>query len=219
MAIWSAIFDWDGVIVDSSRQHEEAWHRIAREEERPVPAGFFRRSFGMKNDKVLLELLAWSTDPKEIERLSSRKEEIFRGIVASEKKLTPLPGVLSFLKQLKAGGVPCAVASSTPRPNIEYTIETLGAGEFFRAMVCAEDVRRGKPDPEVFLLAASKLQAAPAQCVVFEDAHVGIEAARKAGMKVVAVATTHSAETLQDADRVVARLDELEVADLNAWFR
>jgi beta-phosphoglucomutase-like phosphatase (HAD superfamily) len=85
-------------------------------------------------------------------------------------------------------------------------------------MVSAEDVTHGKPDPEVFLLAAQKLGMSPNRCVVFEDAHVGIEAARAAGMKVVGVATTHPADALQGADRVVRQLDELSVAELNQWF-
>ena len=85
MANWSAIFDWDGVIVDSSRAHEEAWHRIAHEVSRIVPPGFFRRSFGMKNDKVIRELLGWTSEPLEIDRLSRRKEQIFRDIVAANQ--------------------------------------------------------------------------------------------------------------------------------------
>ena len=89
----------------------------------------------------------------------------------------------------------------------------------FRDIVSAEDVHHGKPDPQVFLLAASKLGRPPHRCIVFEDAHVGIEAARNAGMKVVAVASTNKAETLAHADRVVHRLDELSLDELAAWFR
>jgi len=218
MGNWFAIFDWDGVIVDSSRPHEEAWNRLAREEGRPVPAGFFPRSFGMKNDKVIVELLTWTTEPQEIERLSARKEQFFREIVTSGKKLAPLPGVTNFLDWLAAAQIPCALASSTPRENILCIIETLGVDKFFQTMVCAEDVRHGKPDPEVFLLAAAKLHAPPSRCLVFEDAHVGIEAARKAGMKVIGLATTHPAKTLVGADRVVNQLDELSVAELSSWF-
>jgi beta-phosphoglucomutase family hydrolase len=218
MANWSAIFDWDGVIVDSSRAHEEAWHRTAHEVNRPVPPEFFRRSFGMKNDKVIRELLGWTKDPQEIARLSFRKEAIFREIIVAHQKLEPLPGVLNLLKALRTEEIRCAVASSTPRANIDCVIETIGLSSYFEALICAEDVTHGKPDPEVFLLAAAKLEANPARCVVFEDAHVGIEAARKAGMKVVAVSTTHPAHTLNDADKVVSGLDALKPADLDAWF-
>src|SRR5689334_23781139 len=98
MHAWFAIFDWDGVIVDSSQPHEQAWDRLAHEQRRPIPAGFFRRSFGMKNDKVIAELLGWTTDAQQIEQLSRRKEQIFRDIIASGKALTPLPGVVPFLE-------------------------------------------------------------------------------------------------------------------------
>jgi beta-phosphoglucomutase family hydrolase len=218
MSSWFAIFDWDGVIVDSSRQHEAAWECMAREENRPLPPGYFRRSFGMRNENVIPELLHWTTDPAEIRRLSLRKEEFFRQIIRSGH-LEPLPGVREWLSELQKAGIPCAVASSTPRANIECVIETLGVRPFFRVLVCGEDVTRGKPDPEVFLLAAARLGAPPARCVVFEDAHVGIEAGRKAGMRVVGVATTHAAETLRGADLVVSRLSDLRLAEIALWFR
>jgi beta-phosphoglucomutase family hydrolase len=210
MTKWFAIFDWDGVIVDSSNQHEEAWHLIAAEKNRPLPEGFFRRSFGMKNEKVITELLGWTNDPADIQSLSLRKEELFRELIGRQK-LVPLPGVLTLLTNLKERGVPCAVASSTPWKNIDCVIDLLGVRSFFQALVCAEDVTVGKPDPDVFLKAAAKLGASPECCVVFEDAHVGIEAAKRAGMRVVAVATTHPAETLSDADHVYRWLTEVEL--------
>jgi HAD superfamily hydrolase (TIGR01509 family) len=110
---------------------------------------------------------------------------------------------VDWCADLRQANIPCAVASSTPLANIECVIESLGVRPFFRALVCGEDVTCGKPDPEVFLLAAARLQAPPARCVVFEDAHVGIEAGRKAGMRVIGVATTHPAHSLHGADRVV----------------
>jgi beta-phosphoglucomutase family hydrolase len=217
MQAWAAIFDWDGVIVDSSRQHEKAWLRLADELQRPAPPGFFPRSFGMKNEKVIPELLGWTTDSNSIQALSLRKEEIFRELI-KEARLEPSPGVLPFLDSLRQESVPCAVASSTPRENIRCVIDLLGLSGFFQAIVCGEDVTHGKPDPEVFLLAAEKLNVPPERCVVFEDAHVGITAARRANMKVVALATTHPMETLQDANRTVAGFSELNLADITRLF-
>jgi beta-phosphoglucomutase family hydrolase len=217
MQTWAAIFDWDGVVIDSSRQHERGWEMLAAEEGRVLPAGLFKRSFGMKNDRVITELLGWTRDGEEIARLSRRKEQLYRELTQHDH-IAPLPGVVAWLNALRTAGVPCAIASSTPRNNIECVIDTLHLRGFFTATVVAEDVTQGKPHPEVFLLAARKLGAPPAQCVVFEDAHVGIEAARAAGMKVVGVATTHPAETLGDADRVVRRLDELTPAAVSALF-
>ena len=210
---FGVIFDWDGVIIDSSRQHEKAWQQLAAEEKHTLAKDFFLRSFGMKNENVIPNLLGWTNDPAEIQGLSLRKEEIYREILCRDA-VSPLPGVLHLLEALTAQAVPCAIASSTPLANIECVIDRLGIRRHFRAMVTGEDVKHGKPDPEVFLLAGGKLGLAPAKCVVIEDAHVGIEAAQMAQMKVVAVATTHPAATLADADVVVNWLSELTVDTL-----
>jgi beta-phosphoglucomutase family hydrolase len=215
---WGAVFDWDGVIIDSSRQHEKSWELLAAEENRPLPPDHFKRSFGMKNEKIIPELLRWTSDPQEIRRLSLRKEALYREIVRAEG-IAPLAGVVGWLNRLRDASVPCAIASSTHRENITCTLGVLGLEKFFAAIVSAEDVTHGKPDPEVFLMAARKIGVPAKRCVVFEDAHVGIEAARAAGMKVIGVATTHPAETLQDADRVVHHLDELGIAEIANWWR
>jgi HAD superfamily hydrolase (TIGR01509 family) len=209
-----AIFDWDGVIIDSSRQHEESWERLAAEEGRTLPAGHFKEGFGKKNEWIIPNLLHWSNEPGEVHRLSLRKETLYRVIVL-ERGLEALPGVRDFLERLRVAGVPCCIGSSTHRENIAAIIHVLGFEDFFAGMVTAEDVTHGKPHPDVFLKAAAKIRRAPASCVVFEDAFAGLEAAHAGGMKAVAVATTHPAERLAGrAHRVVHRLDELTVADL-----
>lgn len=207
------IFDWDGVVIDSSRQHEESWERLAEEEGKTLPADHFTIGFGRKNEWVIPTLLKWTDRPDEIRRLSLRKEMIYREIVI-EKGLSALPGVHPFLLRLQAAGVPSCVGSSTHRANIDTSIAALGFEGLFGGIITAEDVSHGKPDPEVFLKAAAKTGCAPENCVVFEDAMAGIEAARAGGMKVVGVATTHPAEELTMTDRVVHRLDELEIEDL-----
>jgi beta-phosphoglucomutase family hydrolase len=208
--MWYAIFDWDGVIVDSSRLHEESWNLLAREEGRSLPSGHFQRSFGRTNESIIPTILGWSDDPDEIRRLSLRKEVLFRERV-SAGGMKPLPGVRAWLETLRAAGIPCAIASSTHLENIRLALGLLGLEKHFQAVVSAEDVRRGKPDPEVFLIAARKLGGAPGRCVVFEDAHVGLDAARAAGMKVIGIATTHPAETLAGADLVVEDLERLKL--------
>ncbi len=214
---WAGLFDWDGVIIDSSRQHEKSWHALAAEEKRPLPPGFFLRSFGMKNEKIIPELFHWTHEPAEIRRLSLRKEELYREIILRDH-IAPLPGVRELLEQLSVKSVPCVIASSTPRANIDVVIESFGLSRYFKDIVAGEDVTHGKPDPEVFLKAAGKAGFAPSRCVVFEDAHVGIEAGKAAGMKVVGVATTHPAETLDGADLIVNRLTDLTLEQLQQWF-
>jgi HAD superfamily hydrolase (TIGR01509 family) len=217
-APWGAIFDWDGVIIDSSRHHEESWERLAREEGKSLPEGHFKAGFGRKNQYIIPEILAWTREQAEIERLSLRKEALYREVVR-EWGLEPLPGVKTWLERLRDAGVPCAIGSSTHRPNIDLSLSILGFASFFSTIVTAEDVTLGKPDPQVFLVAASRIQRPPERCVVFEDAFVGIEAAKAGGMRVVGVATTHPPEALRDADRAVRRLDELQTDELARWFR
>jgi len=208
-----AIFDWDGVIINSAAQHETSWERLAKECAKTLPENHFKRGFGMKNEVIIPELLGWTTVPTEIRILSLRKEAIYREIVR-EQGMTALPGVGSWLQQLRAAEIPCVIASSTHRENITTTLEVLGLEPFFADIVTAEDVKRGKPDPEVFLTAARRIEVAPADAVVFEDALVGITAARAAGMRVVAVASTEPKEKLAHADWIVERMDELSVAQL-----
>ncbi len=208
------LFDWDGVIIDSSKQHEESWERLAAEEGQPLPPDHFVQGFGKKNEFIIPNLLGWASDPAEVHRLSLRKEALYREIVV-EKGLEALPGVHAFLDRLRAAGIPTCVGSSTHRQNIDTILEVMGFTGLFDDIVTAEDVSAGKPHPEVFLKAAGKINRAPKHCIVFEDAFAGIEAARAGGIKVVGVATTHNAATLTPlVDRVVHQLDELSVQDL-----
>jgi HAD superfamily hydrolase (TIGR01509 family) len=212
------LFDWDGVIIDSSVQHEESWERLAQEERQSLPADHFKRGFGMKNERIIPELLGWAHDVAEIRRLSLRKEALYRDIVR-ERGIAALPGVAVFLSRLRDAGVPFSVGSSTHRENIDTILGVLGFTGLFSGIVTAEDVKLGKPHPDVFLKAAEKIGRLPGNCVVFEDAFVGIEAARAGGMKVVGVATTHPLGGLEaKVDRVVHQLDELSVSDLLALW-
>jgi len=217
MKSWGAIFDWDGVIIDSSAAHRESWERLARETGLPLPPGYFETSFGMKSRRIIQEILRWTDDPGQLKELDWRKECLYRDVIR-ERGIEPLPGVVEFLQRLRAASVPGVIATSTHSRNVQCAMEIIRLDEYFQGMIAGENVTHGKPDPEVFLLAAQKIGLPPGRCVVFEDAHVGIEAARRGGMKVIAVTTTHPAETLQTADRVVDRLDRLIVPDIAAWF-
>lgn len=216
-----AIFDWDGVIIDSSRHHEESWNRLARESGRTLPEGHFLKGFGMKNEVIIPGILSWTEDEAEIRALSLRKEVLYRGIIR-EWGIEPQPGVRPFLESLAAAGIPRVIGSSTHRLNITATLKMLGLDGFFAEtspcdlVISAEDVRQGKPDPEVFLKAAARIEVAPSRCVVFEDAPMGVDAALAGGMKAIGVVGTHGEAILAKAHRVVRRLDELSPADLEA---
>tara|TARA_Y100000588_G_C14266340_1_gene930071 strand:- start:3499 stop:4191 length:693 start_codon:yes stop_codon:yes gene_type:complete len=190
-----ALFDWDGVVIDSSKAHEQSWELLAEEEGKPLPEGHFKAGFGRKNQYIIPNILQWTIDAEEIERLGDRKEALYRVIVA-EKGVDLIPGIEAFLESLDESGIRCAVGSSTPRKNVETIIEMLNLGSYFQAIVCAEDVRQGKPHPEVFLTVAARLNREPQNCAVFEDAVFGLQAAKAGGMKAIALSSTHSLDVM-----------------------
>jgi HAD superfamily hydrolase (TIGR01509 family) len=213
-APWGLLFDWDGVVIDSSSQHERAWELLAAEHRLPLPSDHFKKGFGKKNE-VIIPSLGWASDPVEVARLSFRKEELYRELVASEG-VAVLPSARELLQALRDGGIPRALGSSTPRENLDALFAATGLDRFFDAVVCGSDVDQGKPDPEVFLKGAGLLGLPPGRCIVLEDAFAGIEAARRAGMKVVGVATTHPLESLGGCDLAVASLGEITPARLGS---
>ena len=200
---FGAIFDWDGVIIDSAKLHEQSWHRLAHELGTEIAPGSFVRGFGMKSAQIIEQIHRWATAPEEIARLTNRKEALYREIVG-RSEIAPLPGVVGMVAAAARSEVPCAVASSTQRANIEAVLERIGLQERFprlfppKTSCMANQIRRFSRKPPC--VSGSKRR----RCVVFEDAHVGIEAAHAAGMKVVAVTTTHPASQLSAADLIVS---------------
>ncbi len=205
---WAALFDWDGVIIDSAKAHEISWERLSKETGLPLPADHFLRGFGKRNEVIFPEILAWGTDPAQIKAWSLRKEAIYRDVV-EENGVVVLPGVRTYLQSLMDAGIPAVIGTSTQRDNVELIFEIMDLRNFFCGVVSAEDVSYGKPDPEVFVKAAAIAELPPEKCVVFEDAPYGIEAAVAGGMRSVGVLTTHEKQGLPGADRWVDRLDEL----------
>jgi beta-phosphoglucomutase family hydrolase len=214
---FGAIFDWDGVVVDSSAYHKAAWELLGVEIGKSLPPDHFERAFGLKNETIIPVILDWTDDNREIQRLSFRKEELYREALA-KGGLSPLTGVPEFLALLRSQEVPCAVGSSTHRQNIEVALALIGLRDSFQAIVAAEDVGVGKPDPEVFLRGAEQIGLPPERCVVFEDAVAGVEAAHRGGMKAIAVTTTHPASRLSAADLVVDRLDQVSIQAIRGLF-
>tara|TARA_B100001057_G_scaffold420870_1_gene441504 strand:+ start:424 stop:1098 length:675 start_codon:yes stop_codon:yes gene_type:complete len=215
------IFDWDGVIIDSHNQHELSWQRLAKEHNKDLPNNFFKETFGMRNESIIPKFFNnWidTNNNKEVKILADRKEEIYRQII-TQNGITPLEGVKELLASLKSQKIRCSIGSSTPIKNIETVINIIGLSDYFDAITAAEDVSNGKPDPEVFLKASKKIGIAPENCIVFEDAHVGIQAAIAAGMKVVAVATTHGIDQLSKAHLAVESLEKIKVEGLYKLFK
>jgi len=212
------IFDWDGVVIDSSAQHERSWEILSSEISKPLPEGHFKLGFGKKNQVIIPDILQWASEPAEVAQLADRKEEIYRALVR-QSGVHILPGARELLAALREEGIPAAVGSSTPRGNLNAIFEATGLDDFFQAVVCGDDVTNGKPAPDVFLLAAEKLGLPASACLVIEDAHAGIEAALRAGMPVLAVATTNPLQDLHAATDAVESLAEVTPSRLTAVFK
>lgn len=201
----AVLWDLDGTLVDSEEYHWQAWRDTMAAEGVPITREQFLATFGWRNDAIIPRWLGAAATPERIERIGEAKEINYRGLVRSGGA-TAAPGAEEWLRRLRQEGWRQAVASSAPRGNIEVVLEALGLGGCFQAIVSAEDVHRGKPDPEVFLLAAGRVGMNPARSIVVEDAAAGIEAARRAGMRSVGV---KRGGTPLGADLEVASLDAL----------
>ena len=203
--IKAVLWDLDGTLVDSAEFHWRAWRDVMAEAGSPVTHEQFVHSFGKRNDLILSGWLGEGADPERLRRLSEEKESRFRALVRAHG-IEPLPGVREWVARLHAEGWRHAIATSAPRLNLETLVDAMGMRQYFAADVAAEDVTHGKPDPEVFLLAASRLGAEPGRSIVVEDAPTGIEAGRRAGMRTVGVSLMH---TLPAADVYVGTLPDL----------
>ena len=197
------LWDLDGTLIDSGDLHYEAWREVLAEMGRPFDRGVFAQSFGKRNDTILRELLQVGGSDEEIGRIGDDKEERYRVLVLRHG-VPLLPGALHWLRRLKEEGWRQALATSAPLRNVDATLLPLGLRDHFDAVVSADEVGRGKPDPLVFLTAAERLGLPPARCIVVEDAPAGLEGARRGGMASIGVLSGHFA-TLE-ADLVVSSL-------------
>lgn len=203
------IFDFDGVIVDSHPLHMQAWKALCAAAGKTVSDE--ELSFvveGAKRDEILRRFLGDLT-PDQIEHYSAEKERLYQAR-AGELKL--VRGVTEFLEQLDAAGVRAAIATSGSRRRVERTLDAFGLLGRFHAIVTAEDVARGKPDPALFHLAARRLRIAADQILVCEDAVAGVAAARAAGMKCMAIAANCRRKLLQEAGADLVIEDFAETA-------
>ena len=186
----AVLWDLDGTLIDSGEFHWLAWREVLTTRGYELTYEQFAASFGQRNDDVLRRYLGPGLPETEIEEIGSIKEAAYRQRILMNG-INLLPGVRDWVARLQATGWHQAVASSAPLQNIKAILEVTNL-TCFEAIVSAEDVERGKPDPQVFLLAANRLQVDPSRCVVVEDTPAGVRAARLASMKVIGVLSTHS---------------------------
>ncbi|MCX5643065.1 MAG: HAD family phosphatase [Phycisphaerae bacterium] len=218
----AVIFDFDGVITDSEILHFRAFNAVlAQYGIQLTKPKYYKEYLGMSDADCFRALITEGRLPiqePQIKNLGQQKTRIFEQLARTEGKI--IEGVREFLETLSAAKVPIAICSGALRAEIELILEEASLRGSFDVIVSAEEVKRGKPDPEGFLLALEKLNdlwpepLTPERCIVIEDSHWGLKAAKAAGMRTIAVTNTYDAAQLKQADKVVARLDELTMADL-----
>ncbi|HEY78178.1 MAG TPA: HAD family phosphatase [Dehalococcoidia bacterium] len=212
----AVIWDMDGVIADTGPYHFKAWHKVFLERGVELTEEDFKKNFGKRNDTIIRNTLGDGIAMAEIEAISEDKETTFRRLVKNNMK--PLPGVTRLIKALARGGFKQALGSSAPVENVWLILKSLGIADAFQAIASGDEVTEGKPSPQGFLLAARKLAIEPRNCVVIEDAVAGVTAAKRAGMKCLAVTNTHPRASLAEADLVVDTLEEITPSVLEGLF-
>ncbi len=214
-----AIFDHDGVLVDSLEPHQRAWVELGRRTGLAFTPELIHETFGMTNPSIFRRLLGDAITNEQIAEYSDLKEVCYRDAARGSIRL--MDGVREVLDALTARGVRLAIGSSGVRPNLELTVEECGLVGRFAAIASLEDITHGKPDPEVFLVAAARSGVDPSRSVVFEDAAVGIQAAKAAGMYAVGLTTTRPAADLHaaGADEIVDNLVGYDVEGLLGRLR
>jgi len=211
----AVIWDLDGVIIDSAEEHRRAWHRLASEEGIPFTDADFWATFGKRNDDIIPQF--WGGIPaQQLAELANRKEIYFREYIRDAA--VPLPGAMELMRGLHEAGYRQALASSTPVENIRLISDVLHLERYLSVLVSGESVARGKPAPDIFLMAADALGVPPARSLVIEDAVAGIQAARAAGMHCIAVAGDRDLPGLRAADLVVRDLTEVNVERVSRLF-
>ena len=205
------IFDMDGVLVDSAPAHLRSWRLLAGEHGRSVTDGQFAETFGRRNGDII-PVLFGQVSAERLKTMSDRKEQLYRDLIRNAPQI--VEGAVELIDGLHRAGARLAVGSSGPLANIELVLHGMGAADRMTAVVSGDDVTHGKPDPQVFMLCAQQLGLSPSRCVVVEDAPVGVQAARSAGMKSAAILIHHPVSAFSQADYTVPRLADLTVERL-----
>jgi len=214
---FAVIFDMDGVLVHNDSYHLEAWRIFCERHGKKVEYHEVSALFGNTNAQFLRKLISPDITSEEIEQYAVEKEILYRELF--DKYIEPAEGLIPFLDELQKHKIPMAVATSAPTANLDFVMDRCGIREYFDQLVDETYVKHGKPDPEIYLLTAELLDMSPSRCVVIEDAIYGIEAAQRAGMKVIGLASTLPVEKLSHADLVISSFNELDLATLANLMR
>lgn len=198
----AVIFDLDGTLLDNNYYHLKSWVEYLKKIGRDISEEEYNANInGRTNTDVIRYIYNREMSGKEILKYTLEKEALYRKLY--KPFIRPIEGLISFLQMLKEKKIPTAIATSGIQPNIDFMFEEVPIKQYFDEVVNSSHIKKGKPDPEIYLKTASLLNVASKNCLVFEDAVVGIKSAKAAGMSVIAVATTQTKEELAIADMIV----------------
>jgi len=212
----AVIFDVDGVLVDSYQPHFQSWQKMLAEHSIELTEPEFRATFGRTSRDIILALCGDRFPMEQLQAFDDRKEALYRDIIRDD--FPAVDGAAELIGALHAAGFALAVGSSGPTENVALALESLGCAEKISARVTGGDVARGKPDPQVFLMAAEKLGVSPQHCAVVEDAPAGVEAANRAAMTSIGLTGTATREQLSHANLVIDSLRELTPESIQELF-
>jgi HAD superfamily hydrolase (TIGR01509 family) len=216
----AAIFDMDGVLIDSNPFHLRKWVALLKEHRIPFDEEELPKVIlGHRNDSAFRHYFGEQLTREQMHELSEELEAKFRQAFAPHAR--PLPGLRRLMEECHASGIAMAVASSAVSKNVEFIVEALELRPYLRVILTGDEVSHPKPDPEIYLKTAAKLGVQPAACVAFEDSFVGVEAAKRAGMKCLGIASTFPAEDLRretHADLVVPSFEVVSLQTLRQLF-
>jgi beta-phosphoglucomutase family hydrolase len=208
MKVNAAIFDLDGTLIDNNSYHLQSWLQYLKDMNREMSEEEYKaRVNGRTNKDVIEYIYQRQMDDDEAMKYAQEKEAIYRKLYAPHIK--PVEGLLELLEKLRSLSIPMAIATSGIQVNIDFLFEHIPIRSYFDVIVNSAHITKGKPDPEIYIKTAELLKVSPADCLVFEDAVVGINSAKAAGMKVVGVLTTHTAAELSGADVLIKDFSEM----------
>lgn len=213
---WGVIFDVDGTMVDNAQYHQAAWVELGTRYNKTITSEFYHKHIHAQTNQSIVRAIFGDVSDEAIAKISSEKEIIYRE--SYRPVIKEIPGLTNLLKALKAEAVPCAAASNSPRGNVDMVLDELDIRKYFDVVINNDEVRKGKPDPEVLLTAADNLGLQPGCCVVFEDSASGFKAALRAQMPFIAITAHPDRQTLQFIAGRPAHADFTKIipADLKA---
>lgn len=195
------IFDMDGVVVDNYQYHFKAWMEFAQKHQYPLNATIYRDTFNGKTNADLFKMIFGEISQEQINKYAEEKESHYQRSYENEMKA--MKGLIDFLEYLHHHKYRVALGTSAPTRNVDFTLDKLFLRKYFHVIIDGPQVKAGKPDPEVYLKCAAKLNLAPKECVVFEDSLAGLESGKRAGCGIVAVATSHESYELKPMTEMI----------------